>query len=255
VKVMQRREILLNCLGGASVVLFPSRLLPAGVQASETRPPEFDKLLKEVRAACYSGWSRMDYGYPIPYFDHAWAQLPRNADSSVRAGIVEHRQRLLVLRDEAESSLAAHRAAVQAQPTNWEHRYWFAFALRRAGRNEEALEEYLTVAQTPGSPHDCLNEIGWCYYRKTMYEEARKCFERTKVQNDPIPFRHFSDLMRTLENRMLVYGQLGLRKQAEETVTEYVRRYGRIGYPERRALDKLGIDADAIYVDHFQRTA
>jgi tetratricopeptide (TPR) repeat protein len=252
---MQRREILLNCLGGASVALLPSRLLPAGAQANAAKSPEFDELLNEVRAACYSGWSRMDYGYPIPYFDYAWAQLPRNAGSSVRAGILEHRHNLLVLRDDAENSLAAHRAAVQAEPTNWEHRYWLAFTLRRAGRNEEALEEYLKVAQTSGCPHDCLNEIGWCYYRKAMYEKARRCFERTKVQDDPIPFRHFSNLMRTLENKMLVYGQLELRKLAEEAVTEYVRRYGRIEYPERRALDKLGIDADAIYVEHFQRTA
>jgi hypothetical protein len=60
---MQRREILLNCLGGASVVLFPSRLLPAGEQANATKSSEFDELLKEMRAACYAGWSRMDYGY------------------------------------------------------------------------------------------------------------------------------------------------------------------------------------------------
>jgi tetratricopeptide (TPR) repeat protein len=181
--------------------------------------------------------------------------MPRNAGSSIRAVLLEHREKLLVMRDDAENNLAAHRAAVEAQPTNWEHRYWLAFTLRCAGRNEEALEEYLTVAPTPGCPHDCLNEIGWCYYRKGMYEEARRSFERTKVQDDPIPFRHFSNLLRTLENKMLVYGQLGLHEQAKQVAEEYIRRYGRVDYPERRALGKLGIDADAMYVRRLQCAA
>jgi phosphoheptose isomerase len=60
-----------------------------------------------------------------------------------------------------------------------------------------------------------------------------------------------SDLVLTLENRMLVYGQLGLRRKAEEVAREYVGRYGRIEYPERRALAKIGIDADEIYLEQY----
>jgi tetratricopeptide (TPR) repeat protein len=190
----------------------------------------------------------LDYGYPIPYLDRAWAQVPREAGSSVRAVIVEKREGLLGLVRDAEDSLPFQRAAVAREPFDWKPRYWLAFALKRAGRNEDALAEYLAVAQIPGCP-DCLNDIGWCYYRKGMYEEARSCFERAKIEDLDIPIRPFSRRMLTLENRMLVYAQLGLRKQAKEAAQEYVRRYGRIGYPERRALAKLGIDGDAIYLE------
>jgi tetratricopeptide (TPR) repeat protein len=151
---------------------------------------------------------------------------------------------------DAESSLLLHREAAERKPFDWEPRYWLAFTLKRAGRSEEALEEYRTVVRTPGCPIDCLNEIGWAYYRSGSYQDARRCFERARIPDD-LPIRPFSDLMLTLENRMLVYGQLGLRKQAEETAREFVRRYGRIEYPERRALAKVGIDADAIYLGRY----
>jgi tetratricopeptide (TPR) repeat protein len=163
---------------------------------------------------------------------------------------VEQRKRLLELVRDAESSLPLHREAVERKPFDWNPRYWLALALKRAGRNEEALEEYLALARTPGCPLDCLNEIGWGYYRRERYEDARRCFERARIPDD-LPIRPFSDFMLTLENRMLVYGQLGLRKQAEEAAGEYVRRYGRIEYPERRALAKIGIDTDAIYLEQY----
>jgi tetratricopeptide (TPR) repeat protein len=163
---------------------------------------------------------------------------------------VEQRKRLLELVRDAERSLPLHREAVERKPFDWNPRYWLAFTLKRAGRSAEALEEYLAVARTPGCPLDCLNEIGWCHYRKGNYVEARRCFERARSQDD-LPVRHLSDLMLTLENRMLVYGQLGLRRGAEEAAREFVRRYGRIEYPERRALANVGIDADAIYLQQY----
>ncbi len=248
---MERREILMNCVGGASLILFPPQLRIRGAPKAR-ESSDLNDLLNEMWAAYYAGCFRSDYGYPIPYFDYAWAQLPTNAGNSVRAVVLEHRQRLLVLRDDAEESLPAHRAAVQAEPTNWDPRYWYAFALTRAGRNEEALKEYLRVAQIQTCPYDCLNEIGWCYYRKGRYEEARRCFERARVQDDePIAIRHFSSLILTLENKLLVYSKLGLREQAEQVAKEYVRRYGRIQYPERRALANIGIDADAFYLGQY----
>jgi tetratricopeptide (TPR) repeat protein len=163
---------------------------------------------------------------------------------------VEQRKRLLELVRDAESSLPSHREAVERKPFDWNTRYWLAFALKRAGRSEEAMEEYFAVARTPSCPLDCLNEIGWGYYRKERYEDARRCFDRATIPDD-LPIRPFSDLALTLENKMLVCGQLGLRRQAEEAAREYVRRYGRIDYPERRALAKISIDTDAIYLEQY----
>ena len=247
---MERRQVLLNTLGGASVALLAWPRSPIKTDARAKRSLHLDDLMAEVRAACCLGWSRTDFGYPIPHLDRAWAQLPGDVANSVRVVIVEQRNRLLELVRDAESSLLLHREAAERKPFDWEPRYWLAFTLKRAGRSEEALEEYRTVVRTPGCPIDCLNEIGWAYYRSGSYQDARRCFERARIPDD-LPIRPFSDLMLTLENRMLVYGQLGLRKQAEETAREFVRRYGRIEYPERRALAKVGIDADAIYLGRY----
>lgn len=250
---MERREVLLKCMGGASAALYPSSLPPALADARTNTSPDCDQLMDEARAAWYVAWSRYDFGYAIPHLDRAWAQMPQALGSGVRASIFEGRTKLLEMVSSAEEELPRHRAAVQAEPSNWDVGYWMAFALRRAGRNDEALHKFLQVAATPGSQHDSLNEIGWCYYRKGMYEEARRCFEKTKIkaEDDLVPVRGFSDLIRVLENKMLVYAELGLREQGESTAKEYIRRYGRIEFPERCALEKLRIDADAMYLEKY----
>jgi tetratricopeptide (TPR) repeat protein len=209
---------------------------------------DFGDLMEETWAACCLGWARSDYGYPIPYLDRAWALLPPKAGNSVQAVIVEHRKHLLELVRNAEYSLPDQQAAVEHDPFNWELHYWLAFTIKSAGRNEDALNEYLAVSQTPGCPDDCLNDIGWCYCRKGMYEVALGCFERAKTEDEGYSIHPYSRRMMTLQNRILIYCQLGLRKQAEEIASEYVHRHGRIGLPERRALAKLGIDADEIYL-------
>lgn len=248
---MERREALLKCMSGVSVGLFRPSLPPALADPRTKTPPEFDQLMDEARATLCVAWSRCDFGYAIPYLNREWAEVPQALGSSARAAIFEARARLLELVSGAEEELPRHRAAVQAEPSNRDARYWMAFALRRAGRNDEALHQYLKVAATPGSQLDCLNEIGWCYYRKGMYDDARRCFERVRIKNDSVPVRGFSDLMPVLENRMLVYAELGLREQGESTANEYIRRYGRIEFPERLALKKLGIDADAMYLEKY----
>jgi len=245
---MERREVLMKTLGGASMALFPRPRSPADLGA--TRLPQVDEIMAEVRVACCLGWSRIDFGYPIPHLDRAWAHLPGDAGSGVRVEIMEQRKSLMDLVRDAESSLPLHREAVERKPFDWNLRYWLAFALKRAGRIEEAVEEYCAVARIPDCPLDCLNEIGWGYYRRGRYEDARRCFEGARAQDD-LPVRHLSDLMLTLANRMLVYGRLGLRKQAEVAAKEYVRRYGRIEYPERCALANIGIDADGIYLERY----
>lgn len=247
---MERREVLLKTLGGASVALLPWPRSPARADAGVERESQVEDLMAEVRVACCLGWSRSDFGYPIPHLDGAWAQLPCQTASSDRVEIVEQRKRLLELVRDAERSLPLHREAVDRKPFDWNPRYWLAFTLKRAGRNDEALDEYRAVVRTPGCPLDCLNEIGWAYYRRERYQDARRCFERARIPDD-LPIRPFSDFMLTLENRMLVYGQLRLRKQAEEVAREFVRRYGRVEYPERHALAKIGIDADGIYLEQY----
>ena len=94
---MKRRKILLSCVGGTPLILFPSRW-PIGGAPRTHESPDVNELLNELWAAYYTGCFRSDYGYAIPYFDRTWAQLPADAENSVRAVILEHRQKLLVHR-------------------------------------------------------------------------------------------------------------------------------------------------------------
>jgi hypothetical protein len=58
-----------------------------------------------------------------------------------------------------------------------------------------------------------------------------------------------------LENLILTYVELHLTEEAEKSAVDYVSRFGRLPWPERHALRKLGIDADALYVEHCGHAA
>jgi hypothetical protein len=47
---------------------------------------------------------------------------------------------------------------------------------------------------------------------------------------------------------ILVYVAVQMREEAEEATVDYISRFGRLPWPERHALRKLDIDADALYV-------
>jgi len=128
---MERRQVLLNTLGVASAALLAWPRSPVKTDARAKRSPHLDNLMGEVRAAYCLGWSRIDFGYPIPHLDRAWAQLPGDVANSVRVVIVEQRNRLLELVRDAESSLLAHRETAERKPFDWEPRYWLAFTLKR----------------------------------------------------------------------------------------------------------------------------
>jgi hypothetical protein len=47
----------------------------------------------------------------------------------------------------------------------------------------------------------------------------------------------------------LAYSALLMTAEAKATTRDYITRFGRVPWPERRALAKIGIDADAMYVE------
>ncbi len=51
-----------------------------------------------------------------------------------------------------------------------------------------------------------------------------------------------------MENLLLTYAALEERRKARRLASEYVNYYGRVPEYERRALGRIGIDADQIYV-------
>jgi hypothetical protein len=49
---------------------------------------------------------------------------------------------------------------------------------------------------------------------------------------------------------ILVYVALNMAKEAGESAAYYIAHFGRLPWPERRALEKLHINADALYIEH-----
>jgi len=45
-----------------------------------------------------------------------------------------------------------------------------------------------------------------------------------------------------------------MAKMAGETTVNYIAHFGRLPWPERRALLKLNISADALYIEHCGHT-
>ena len=97
---------------------------------------------------------------------------------------------------------------------------------------------------------DLWNNIGWYYFRQGNYREALRWFEQTyQVANSDEAFGKGNCAL-AIENKILCYSALGMSQEAEATAREYIRRYGRVPWPERRALTRLNLDADAMYVEH-----
>ena len=57
------------------------------------------------------------------------------------------------------------------------------------------------------------------------------------------------------ENLILTYAALEMQKEANEATARYIASFGRLPWPERRALARLNIDADALYIEDWGHAA
>ena len=164
---MTRREVLLKCLGGASLALVPSGLLPAAKAAGSDTYREFYELWEEA-CVCHC-WSEDKRAYDLCL--RALALAPEKLNGEVRADIVE---KVVCLRESlaaAEVDLAKQQAALEAEPDNPESHFFLGFTLTRLGREEEAVAEYRLALQNPEGLcahcyRDSSNNIGWYDYRR-----------------------------------------------------------------------------------------
>jgi Tfp pilus assembly protein PilF len=156
---------------------------------------------------------------------------------------------------EDEQPLPRLQAAVEEGPRNSEQRFHYALLLWKLGCEDDAAREYEAALEHPATLcrqclRDCWNNLGWYLYRQGEYAKALPWFERAATIKDfaPIPQERESAL--AVENMILVYVALNMAKEAGEATVHYIAHFGRLPWPERRALAKLNINADALYIEH-----
>ncbi len=104
---------------------------------------------------------------------------------------------------------------------------------------------------------DCLNNIGWDHYQRGAYEQALGWFQhacRLKLPetgnlfevptegDDEPPYRL------ALENMLLTLARMGRLGEAAAELQEYHSHFGRLPDYEARALEKLGLRPDIVYM-------
>lgn len=248
---MERREVLRNCLGGATLALVSPSLPPAlGQHQAVVGSEGFYSIVDDARSSYY--WGEFKRAYDL--FERALLLVPPDLEIAELAEIHEQRLNSRELVKSAEETLPAHQASVQSEPDGpWNH-FWLGFMLTRLDRHEEALREYQAAIKV-GYQGECWNGIGWSYYRMRMPGESIKWFEMASAGEDTLALPGLCQVRKAKENKMVVYAALGMTREAHETASQYIRQYGRVSWPERCALASLGIDADGMYVSHCTRNA
>jgi len=232
---------------------FRERLL-ADKRGSTDSRSEVNALLAEAHIS--GVWNEYQRAYTL--YERALQRCPKGADSRLLADILEGMEKMENAIEETGRELPSLQAAVEAAPESAEKRFQLALALSRLGREKEALEQYEAALSDPADmDDDCFrdtwNNIGWYYYRRGKYDEALRWFDQCCKVADVQESLGKGNGRLGLENKILTYCALGMVREAESSANEFVGRYGRFDWPERRALRKLGIDADAIYVESRRR--
>lgn len=139
---------------------------------------------------------------------------------------------------------------LRSNPDDGEARFCLGFTFHCFGDGERAITEYRKALEQfdsmdPEEQRDCLNNVGWYFYRRGEFQTALGWFERAcwhQGNSEPGPYRL------AMENRLLVYVELGMVEEARRVAEEYIDLYGPIPTTEAHALLRLGLDADSIWL-------
>jgi tetratricopeptide (TPR) repeat protein len=194
------------------------------------------------------------------YYHQALKAAPEDIEPEALADILDSLKEVNRTLAQDEEKVWDLQAAVEGHPDNAEKRFRYASLLWKVGREEEAVKEYETVLEHPETLcreciRDCCNNIGWALYRKGAYARALNWFERAAKVKSVDAAGDMIESTLPLENIIQVYVALNLVNEAIKATVDYVSRFGRLPWPERHALRKLNIDADAIYVQQCGHAA
>jgi tetratricopeptide (TPR) repeat protein len=208
-------------------------------------------------------------GQAIRGFNLAVAELAlcrENAPEGLVADLietVEHCNRKIL---SAKEELPKLREAVDEDPNNGEKLAHLGFGLNALDDREAALTAFTRALEHPESVcihchRDCLNNIGWDHYLRGEYEQALGWFEHACQLKQPLAHvdddKHLGNVGEAeldvpyrlaLENILLALAKMGRLTEATTRLQEYHGWFGRLPTYESRALEKLGLQPDVIYM-------
>ena len=170
----------------------------------------------------------------------------------------------------AEEELPNLKRAVDDDPNNGEKLAKLGFGLNALDERDAALTAFTKALEYPDTlctycHRDCLNNIGWDHYVHGNYEQALGWFEHACRLKDPRMRyeKHLDDYGRTeqvppyrlaLENVLLTLAKMGRLTEATERLQEYHGWFGRLSSYESRAIEKLGLQPDVVFIRSCTRT-
>ena len=243
--------------GEYSLTLIKAVQVPAEQPSTMTANADaFSAAWEEACLAKYGGEpKRAQY-----YLHQALEAAPEDVEVGALADILEELNDVNRVLAREEAALPCVRAAVEEDPCNSEDRFQYAKVLWKLGCEDEAAKQYEAVLEHPETIcreclRDCWNNIGWSLYRKGEYAKALPWFERAAKVKSVGPMGDEFESALPFENIIQAYVALNMREDALEATSAYISRFGRLPWPERHALRKLNIDADALYVQFCGRAA
>jgi len=208
-------------------------------------------LIEEARISAV--WQEPHRSYTL--LKRAMDELPQDANPTIVAEILEGLDGMLAVLQRTECELPEIEAAVESDPENAEKRFYLALALSKLGRANESFALYESALSNPaGLCEECFrdlwNNIGWFYFRQRDFQEALKWFEQSYQIALADEATGLGKCALAIENKIQCYSALSLSEEAVANAQEYIRRYGRLPWPERRVLARIDVDADALYVQY-----
>jgi len=247
----------------------PRGLLPSGadrVKVGMIEPRQFPSQQQRMKKAnteeFYSAWEEArfaHYGKELRraqyFYDQALKMAPEDVGSEILADIIQGLKEVKQSLACDEAKLPGLRAAVEEEPLNSERRCYYADVLWHIGCEEEAARQLEAALEHPETLcqdclRDCWSNLGWYLFRKGQYGKALRWLERAAEVKKVDPMGNTLGSPYPLENIIQVYVALNMAKEAREAAVHYIANFGRLRWPERRALRKVNVDADALYIEH-----
>jgi tetratricopeptide (TPR) repeat protein len=221
---------------------------------------DFEDPLLEIRAMRHGGSAVEGFNFAVAEL----ALCKEDAPLSLLAELIETVEICMMTLNKAQENLPALKEAVFQDPTNGEKHAKLGFGLYALDVREEALTALTNALEYPSTlcfdcHRDCLNNIGWEHYRRGEYEQALGWFQMACNLEDAAKkddrylegdneARADLSLKIAFENVLVTLAKLGRLEEATKKVEEYHDRFGRLGDYESRALEKLGLQPDVIFI-------